>query len=305
MVRKITNQGFFLAKDRLARKLLFNPQSKEKDEKTLQKAFHLFEEAAPHHPPAKVAQAAMLFAGEGVAKQIDEAIRIFAELTNGEDKEMASRAKYNLGLIYLKEKNDLLTAIQYFQLAVSENEANAQLFMAWLYEFGLGVKIKMKRAENLLKQSAQIYEKGQMELLRFYERQYQSKAMKKLDYEKNILEAKKIIPKFSREEHQVINIEMLNPFEEKGESKKEADPFFIKINKTVVSISQNKKLYRYQKIRSIFANISIASELDNINIVTILNSIGSLFAAFDHLPQVISTYVNEISKIIKKYLINV
>ena len=76
--------------------------------------------------------------------------------------------------------------------------ADRQAIMAYLYEFGIGVKIRIELAESLLKKSAQVLENGKIELLRFYKRQYKSRIINQKSYNINISELKKIVPKFQK-----------------------------------------------------------------------------------------------------------
>ncbi len=296
---KAANQGLPQAQDTLARKLLFATPAMQ-DEKIKQKALNLFTQAAPNFPPAKCGMAGCLSQGIGVEKDVDQAIHLFKELIQGSNQEIASRAKNNLGVIYITEKNDLLTGAKYIQEAASENEPLSLGYLAYLHEFGIGTEVNSELAEKLLIQAAKKMESAKLSLMELYERRHACGIMDQKLFEEKYNDVKQSFSDKLCKTEQIISLNLDLPPPSNKKSKKENDPFFKKMNAIIVRISKNKSLYEYEKIRCIFANIQFADQLNNINLATALLNIGKLFSAFNDKPILIQKYLSGIEKLLKK-----
>lgn len=125
-----------------------NPRIQEK----ISEGVSIIQEIADELPLANIELAHCLAIGFGIERDIEKAITILESMLKNKDKMtevLINIVKSSLGR-FLVWYGDLDHAIPYTEEAATAGDARAMLDLAYFYEYGFGVDVNLKRAEQIL-----------------------------------------------------------------------------------------------------------------------------------------------------------
>lgn len=147
------------------------------------KSISVLEDAAKNeHAEAQNELAFLYWTGNGLQKNVDEAIRLY----NLSAKNGYYKAFYNLGCCYLELK-DYENAVSNFKVAIEKNIPESYNNLAVCYEHGLGIEKNLETALELFKKSYDLgYVDAKKNYLKLYKSVYPDRSVNDLDgYEQN------------------------------------------------------------------------------------------------------------------------